>query len=105
MSVANQEIHVIAEAIAKPGEEDALRRVLGACVAPTRSEPGNRAYTLHQDADKPGRFFFYETWANREALSEHLKTPHFKTLDRDSKPLLAQPLSVAVLRSLDEDGL
>jgi quinol monooxygenase YgiN len=105
MAEANQEIQVIAEAIAKPGQEDALRGVLYACVAPTRAEHGNRAYILHEDLDKPGRFFFYETWASRESLAEHMKTPHFKTLDKNAKPLIAQPLTVAIVRSLDEPGI
>jgi len=101
MSNENQEIHVIAEASAKPGQEEALRRVLYACVAPTRNEQGNRDYTLHEDEDHRGRFFFYETWASREALNQHLQTPHFKTLDQNSRPLLAQPLSIAILRAVD----
>jgi quinol monooxygenase YgiN len=46
MSDEKQAIHVIAEAIAKPGQEEALYRTLHACVAPTRAEPGNRGYIL-----------------------------------------------------------
>ena len=99
MSDANQEIHVIAEAQAKPGQDAALRDVLQACVTPTRAEQGNRGYALHEDLDTPGRFFLYETWTSRDALKQHLQTPHFKTLDQNSKPLLAKPLSIAVVRA------
>jgi quinol monooxygenase YgiN len=95
-------MHVIAEAIAKPGQEEALYRTLHAWVAPTRAEPGNRSYVLHQDLDNPARFFFYETWVSREALNAHLSTPHFKTLDKNAKPLVRQDLSIAVLRAFDE---
>jgi quinol monooxygenase YgiN len=105
MSDAKQAIHVIAEAIAKPGQEDALYRTLHACVAPTRAEPGNRGYILHQDLDNAARFFLYETWVSREALNEHFTTPHFKTLDNDAKPLVGRELSIAVLRAFDEAGL
>jgi len=38
MSDTGQEIHVIAEFQAKPGQETALRIVLQACVRPTRAE-------------------------------------------------------------------
>ena len=69
-----------------------------------RAEPGNRGYTLHQDLDNPARFFFYETWASREALNVHLTTPHFKALDKNAKPLIARELSIAVLRAFDEAG-
>jgi quinol monooxygenase YgiN len=76
MSDEKQAIHVIAEAIAKPGQEEALYRTLHACVAPTHAEPGNRGYILHQDLDNPARFFLYETWVSRQALNEHFTTPH-----------------------------
>ena len=97
-------IHVIAEAIAKPGQEEALHRTLHACVAPTRAEPGNRGYVLHQDLENSARFFLYETWVSREALKEHFTTPHFKTLDQDVRPLVARELSIAVLRAFDAPG-
>jgi quinol monooxygenase YgiN len=105
MSDEERTIHVIAEAIARPGQEETLYRTLHACVAPTRAEPGNRGYILHQDLDNPARFFFYETWASREALSAHLMTPHFKTLDKNAEPLVSRELSIAVLRAFDEAGL
>jgi quinol monooxygenase YgiN len=97
-----QAIHVIAEAVAKPGHEEALYRTLHACVAPTRDEAGNRGYILHQDLDNPARFFLYETWVSREALNAHFMTPHFKALDQNVKPLVVRELSVAVLRAFDE---
>jgi quinol monooxygenase YgiN len=102
MSDEKQAIHVIAEAVAKPGHEEALYRTLHTCVAPTRAEPGNRGYVLHQDLDDPARFFLYETWSSREALDAHLKTPHFRTLDKNAKPLLDRELSIAVLHAFDE---
>jgi quinol monooxygenase YgiN len=77
-----------------------MREVLQACVAPTRAEPGNRGYTLHEDLQTSGHYFFYETWVSRDALNQHFQTSHFKTLDEKIKPLISQPLSVAVLRAL-----
>ena len=56
MPDTNQEIRVIAEFQAKPGQETALREVLHACVPPTRAEKENRGYTLHEDLDRPGRY-------------------------------------------------
>jgi quinol monooxygenase YgiN len=102
MSDEKQAIHVIAEAIAKPGQEGALYRTLHACVAPTRAETGNRGYLLHQDLDNPARFFIYETWVNREALDSHLTTPHFRMLDENARPLVSQELSIAVLRAFED---
>ena len=105
MSDEKQAIHVIAEAIARPGQEVALYRALHACVAPTRGELGNRGYILHQDLDSPARFFLYETWVSREALNEHLTAPHFRTLERNAKPLVGRELSIDVLRAFDDERL
>jgi len=41
---------------------------------------------------------------SREALNAHLTTPHFKTLDKNAKPLVSRELSIAVLRAFDEAG-
>jgi quinol monooxygenase YgiN len=98
MPDTNQEIRVIAEFQAKPGQETALREVLHACVPPTRAEKENRGYTLHEDLDRPGRYLLYEIWVSRDALKRHFQTPHF---DETAKPLLSQPLSLAVVRALD----
>jgi quinol monooxygenase YgiN len=98
MPDTNQEIRVIAEFQAKPGQETSLREVLHACVPPTRAEKENRGYTLHEDLDRPGRYLLYEIWVSRDALKRHFQTPHF---DETAKPLLSQPLSLAVVRALD----
>lgn len=103
MSDEKQTIHVIAEALARPGREDELHRTLRACVAPTRAEPGNRGYILHRDLDNPAKFFLYETWVSREALNAHFTTPHFKKLDKDANSLVAQEISIAVLRAFDDE--
>jgi quinol monooxygenase YgiN len=100
MSDTGQEIRVIAEIKSRPGQEASLREVLQACVAPTRAEAGNRSYTLHEDLQSAGHYFFYETWISRDALDQHFQTPHFKTLVEKIKPLTAQPPSIAVLRAL-----
>lgn len=101
MSDTDQEIHVIAAFRAKAGQETALRNVLQACVRPTRAEQENRGYTLHEDLDSPGRYFFCATWVSCAALKRHFQTPHFKDLDDGAKPLLSQPASIAVVRALD----
>ncbi|MGC5410771.1 putative quinol monooxygenase [Streptomyces sp. DT225] len=48
----------------RPEFADEVRRTLSALVGPTRSEPGNLAYHLHEQED--GRFFLYEVWRSRE---------------------------------------
>jgi quinol monooxygenase YgiN len=81
---------VVAELIAKPGQEDALRQALLDCIEPTRAETGCVQYDLHESTDAPGHFIFYENWTSREALDEHLQTPHLKKLGSLGSELMAQ---------------
>lgn len=71
---------VVAEMVALPGQEDALRQALLACIEPTRQEDGCVQYDLHESTEKPGHFVFYENWTSREALDRHLATPHLEKL-------------------------
>ena len=84
---------VVANMKAKPGKEQELRAALEALVEPTSREHGYVNYDLHQAADDPGVFYFYENWESEAALDAHLSTPH-----------LAQFVSV-MDDLLDERGL
>lgn len=95
-----QEVRVIAEAQARPGQEQALRDLLLDVIAPTRQEVSCRRYHLHEDLDQPGHFFFYEAWASRAALDAHLEEPHLRRLTEAMKDLLAQPVRITVLTML-----
>jgi quinol monooxygenase YgiN len=65
---------------AKPGQEEAVKKVLVALVEPTRKEPGCLCYNLHQSKSDKTQFMFYEQWASKEALDTHSDTPHLKAL-------------------------
>jgi len=69
---------VIAYMRAKPGREAELRQALEALIAPTSQERGYVNYDLHQGAEDPAVFFFYENWESAEALDAHLNTPHLQ---------------------------
>ena len=62
---------------AATGREEDLARELRALVAPTRQEPGCLAYELHFDPESPGRFMFYEKFADQAALDAHVGSAHF----------------------------
>lgn len=84
-------ITVVAHIRARAGEEDALRRVLLALIEPTRREAGCVQYDLHEENGKPGHFVFYESWASKRALDQHLASQHLSAgLPRISE-LCSQP--------------
>ncbi|HYX40715.1 MAG TPA: putative quinol monooxygenase, partial [Pyrinomonadaceae bacterium] len=64
----DERVTVLARVRARAGREAEVRRLLVALVAPSRAEAGCLNYDLHQSADDPTEFMFYENWASRAAL-------------------------------------
>jgi quinol monooxygenase YgiN len=76
----NPPLTVVATFQAQPGKETALRAALASLLAPTRKEAGCLSYDLHQSAESPGKFLFYETWQNQAAIDAHMQSPHVAVL-------------------------
>jgi len=92
--MADTNVILIAKAKAKPGMEDEVKKELMALIAPTRSEEGCVQYNLHQSADDPLVFMFYENWTNQDALDEHIQTMHLQALLNKADEILDGPLDV-----------
>ena len=71
---------VVATFEARPGRQVELRDALLGLLAPTRKETGCLAYDVHQSAENPAKFLFYETWLNQAAIDAHMKSPHITAL-------------------------
>ena len=56
---------------AKPETLEALREAALAHTRRSRTEPGCVGHSVHIDCENPLRLFFYEEWADREALDVH----------------------------------
>lgn len=87
---------VIAHAVAKPGKEKELQKVLQTLVAPTRAEAGCLNYDLHQSTENPLEFVFHENWTSKTALDAHLQTRHIKEAGAAAKDLLAEPIRITL---------
>ncbi|MDY0240847.1 MAG: putative quinol monooxygenase [Rhodospirillaceae bacterium] len=74
------EITLTASFQAKAGHEQDLAAALAALIEPSRKDSGCLLYTLYRDPSVPGRFVFIEKWADRDSLSQHERTPHFRNL-------------------------
>lgn len=92
-------VHVVSVLVAKKGKEEAVKAHLLGLVAPSRRDPGCIAYDLHQDADAPHVFVFYETWESRERLEAHLATPHLAAW-KATAPDLLDSREMRVLKKL-----
>ena len=91
---------IIGTVVAKPEKRDELLHILSAQVAPTRAEPGCINYDFHCDQADPNVFVFYENFASKAALEDHLKKPHLKPLMDRLDELLAKPVDIRFLDML-----
>ncbi len=66
--------------IAKPGNEEAVHKILREMGEASRQEPGVVTYTTHVDPENPREFFIYEKYHDIGGLEAHQDTAHFKEL-------------------------
>lgn len=96
--VKDTKISVIAQARAKSGHEDAVRKMFEGLVEPSLKEPGCLKYSVFEDAHYPGSLFTYEEWESEDALDTHLQV-NKQGLNK-AKALLREDLRISVLKLL-----
>ena len=94
--MAEQKVSVIAQFTAQKGKVAALKKELVSLIALSRSEPGCITYVLHQSMEDKTCFMFYENWANKKDLDEHLKKLYIKKLMDKAGELLASPVKISL---------
>lgn len=80
---------LIATLQAKPGKEQELETALKSVLPQVESEQGTIQYVLHRSEKQPGKFMFYEKYADKAALNHHSTTPYLKELFAKIPNLLA----------------
>jgi quinol monooxygenase YgiN len=65
---------------AKPTEVGPVVEILREFLPQAQSEPGVKAFQIHQSLTEPEKFFFYEVFKDEAAFAEHQQSAHFKTL-------------------------
>lgn len=98
--MAGGEVNVVATFKAKPGQAQAVRQTLEKMVGPTRAEPGNLGYDLHEGAKDSSEFVLYEHWRSQPDLDAHMHKPYFKQMDQDLSGVLQQPYTVTLLKHI-----
>lgn len=87
-------VHVVARYLAKAGNEDEVKGVLIALVAPSRRELGCYQYDLLVNPGNPRDFCFVERWENDRAVDEHSETAHVKAARTQVAGLVEVPPDV-----------
>ena len=85
------EVTIVAQIKAKDGMEEKVKQELMGLVGPTRSEKGCIKYELHQSVENKSLFMFYEKWASKKDLDEHIHMPHMKAHMQRARDLFAEP--------------
>ena len=70
-------IVLLVQVTVKSDKVEECVELLKAVSAETRKEPGCVQYMVHQSAENPQNFVFYETYKDGAALEAHRNSPHF----------------------------
>ncbi|MET8022602.1 putative quinol monooxygenase [Streptomyces avermitilis] len=82
---------VIAHYRCAPADEATVRAALLKMRAHTLTEPGNLAYEVHTDVDRPGAFVLYERYTDRAGFDAHAAAGYFAELIVGTvRPLLTE---------------
>ncbi|MDY7102555.1 MAG: putative quinol monooxygenase [Actinomycetota bacterium] len=80
---------VLAKITAQPGKRDELVSAMGELVAHVENEPGTEVYALNLDAGDENVVWFYEVYADKDALKAHSGSDVMKKVGGAMAPLLA----------------
>lgn len=95
-------IFVLAFAQAKPGHAEQLKAAFCQAIPPTHAEHGCIKYALQQSQENKNEFVMVEKWRSKEDLDKHLQAPHIQQLFKQLPELLAAPIRIQVLDSIQE---
>ncbi len=96
----NNQVNLMATLTAKKGCEIQLKDILQNLIDPTRKEQGCIHYYFHEISNTPGTFIFYEQWASKNDLDNHMKSEHFTSCLKKCEPFLAKAAEITFLNLL-----
>ena len=81
-------IVVAATLKAVEGKADELEQEFRRLVPKVLKDPGAISYVVHRGVDDPTKFFVYEKYESRDAITHHTSTEHFKEFSKATASLL-----------------
>lgn len=95
------EVVVVVLGRAKPGRGDEAVAAFQKVAVPTHAEEGCITYAVHRVAGDEDRIVLVERWVSREALDEHLQTPHLLAFRADSADVWAEPMEILIVDAVE----
>jgi len=81
---------------ARAGMAARVKEELLHMVAETRKEAGCINYDLHQFADDPAKFLFYENWVSKAHLDGHAQSAHIQAFRARASEFLEGPTEITL---------
>jgi len=98
-------VAVLAKIPALPGRRDELVAALHAFIDNANTEAGTLLYILHTDAKDPDSVYFYELYADQDALTAHGTSDAFKELGKGMRDLAGGRPELTILTPVVGKGL
>ena len=80
------------------------KEIILSMIKPTRSEEGNEVYNFYEEKNNDTKnisFHLFEIYKDSAALDFHRNTSYFKDYRSKIEDLLAKPIEVKILNSID----
>lgn len=88
---------------AKEGKaDDLIAGMMGLTEAVKANEPGCLEYVLHRSQKDPLVFMVYEKYKDGEAVTAHMKAPHFQEAAKGFPEILAGGMTVEMYEVVGE---
>ena len=88
------ELFLFARFHARPGSENAVAKVLGDILAPSREEPGCLSIHAFRSIRDPLLFYIHSRWKDEVAFDDHAGLPHTVRFLERVEPLIDHSLDV-----------
>ena len=99
------QVSVIAKLTAKEGKRDELLKVLNDLVNAVESEPGTLIYAINASTTSPDEVWFYELYADGDALAAHSRSEAMKAAGAGMMDLLGGKAELFFLEPAGGKGL
>ncbi len=87
---------------AKSGYEEALGRLLGAMVLPSRADSGCIDYDLHRAISDPALWFIYQSWRSEEGFNAYMKKPAIRACLRDARHMVEANMNLHPFKMISQ---
>jgi quinol monooxygenase YgiN len=94
-------ISVVAKLVVQDGKAEETIEAFKAMLPKVAQEKGTLLYSLNRNPNDPNTIVVIERYTDKDALTEHSSTPHFKEFSKKLGAVLAGKPDIAVLEEIE----